>query len=78
MLILLALTAFAADYHVAQGGDDDDDGSSLYPWETLQHAADSVQAGDTVTVRPGTYSGFYLDASGTSGMPIPSRRSICS
>jgi parallel beta-helix repeat protein len=33
----------------------------MAPWRTLQKAANVVQAGDRVIVRPGTYVGFYLD-----------------
>ena len=39
-------------------------------WKTLQHAADKVHAGDTVTVLPGTYAGFNLFTSGTPDAPI--------
>jgi hypothetical protein len=40
------------------------------PWATLQHAADSVKAGDQVLVQPGVYAGFYLDRSGAAGSEI--------
>lgn len=37
-------------------GDDSNDGASeAQPWATIQHAADSVQAGQTVCIRAGTY-----------------------
>lgn len=35
-------------------------------WRTLQKAADTVQAGWTVRVRPGTYAGFRLTTGGSS------------
>jgi len=54
----------------ADGGDDGNDGSQGSPWATLQHAADTVSAGDTVIVLPGDYSGFMLQASGSPGSPI--------
>lgn len=38
--------AFAATYYVAPGGDDDNDGSSGAPWQTLQHAASTAGGGD--------------------------------
>jgi hypothetical protein len=40
-------------YYVALNGNDSASGSSSQPWQTLQHAADVVTAGDTVDVRVG-------------------------
>ena len=60
-------------YYVAppgDGGDDANPGSEFAPWATLQHAADSVVAGDTVIVRPGQYTGMMIQTSGTPGQPI--------
>jgi parallel beta-helix repeat protein len=59
-----------ATLFVATTGNDAADGSSANPWRTLQHAADAVNAGDTVIVRPGSYSGFYLDRDGTAANRI--------
>jgi Right handed beta helix region/Chitobiase/beta-hexosaminidase C-terminal domain len=42
-------------YYVSPSGSDSNNGSSATPWLTIQHAADSVKAGDTVYVRAGTY-----------------------
>src|SRR5260370_823201 len=41
-------------YFVSPTGNDNNAGTSLAPWLTLQHAADQVVAGDSVTVRAGT------------------------
>src|SRR5262245_37584424 len=49
-----------AAYVVAPYGADANDGSDAAPWQTLQHAALQVKAGDTVTIRPGKYRGFVL------------------
>lgn len=57
-------------YFVSPGGSDSGNGSADAPWRTLQHAADVVTAGDSVTVRAGRYSGFHLETSGTSSSPI--------
>jgi hypothetical protein len=57
-------------YYVAPDGDDTADGSEAAPWLTLQHAADSVVAGDTVVVRPGQYAGMHIQSSGTDGQWI--------
>jgi hypothetical protein len=56
--------------YVAPGGHDDGAGTELDPWATLQHAADAVQPGDTVIVRPGGYAGFHLQTSGAPGAPV--------
>lgn len=45
-----------ADYHVKTTGNDSNDGAEPTPWLTIQHAADTVVSGDTVTVWPGTYA----------------------
>lgn len=57
----------AATWYVAPGGNDGAAGSAVAPWETLQHAADTVSAGDTVMVAAGDYAGFDLRTSGTAG-----------
>ena len=79
LLLLILLLAAAAPSGTAQGGTyyvspaGSDQAAGTAPgtaWKTLQHAADSVGPGDTVIVLPGTYAGFNLTASGTSGAPI--------
>jgi uncharacterized repeat protein (TIGR01451 family) len=43
-------------YYVAPTGDDDlNPGTEILPWKTIQHAADTMVAGDTVYIRAGTY-----------------------
>jgi parallel beta-helix repeat protein len=54
-----------ATLFVATDGSDANDGTSAAPWRTLQHAADLVNPGDTIIVRAGNYTGFYLDRDGT-------------
>lgn len=54
----------------SKGGNDLSPGSFVLPWATLQKAADSVEPGDTVIVRPGDYTGFWLNRSGTQLAPI--------
>jgi parallel beta-helix repeat protein len=59
-------TALAKDYFVRPTGDDLGSGAAAAPWKTLQKAANTVAAGDTVTVANGTYAGFAChDKSGT-------------
>jgi len=59
--------AAAATYYVATTGSDTDPGSLTQPWRTIQKAANSVAAGDTVYIRGGTYIGRVILA--TSGTP---------
>lgn len=71
VMLLVATVARGADYWVKNGGSDGADGlSQATAWATLPHAADQVAAGDTVHVLDGSYQGFYLTTSGTSGAPI--------
>ena len=62
--------AAAETFHVAPTGSDTAPGTLAAPWRTVQHAADVVGPGDTVTVHAGTYLGFALDQSGTASAPI--------
>lgn len=45
-----------AVYYVAPTGADSNPGTAAYPWKTIQKAADSLTAGDTVYIRAGTYT----------------------
>jgi hypothetical protein len=44
------------NYYVSTSGSDSNPGSLSQPWRTIQHAANSVHAGDTVEVEAGTYN----------------------
>jgi parallel beta-helix repeat protein len=57
-------------YYVAMNGNDANSGSQSQPWKTLQKAASSARAGDTVVVRAGRYAGFQKNLQGASGAPI--------
>lgn len=63
-----------ARYYVAPAGSDEGPGTSRQPFRTLQKAADLAGAGDTVFVRPGTYTGgariVSLSRSGAPGRLI--------
>ena len=75
LLFLTGLSAFscqATNYYVSNSGLNSNSGVSLVDaFLTIQHAADTVVAGDTVFVENGVYAGFDLrNKSGTSGSPI--------
>lgn len=60
-LWLTALTTSAASasgttYYVAPNGNDSNPGTEANPWLTIQRAADTLQAGDTVYIKAGTYN----------------------
>lgn len=64
----------AMTFYVAPDGDDEvNDGSKQRPFRSLQAAADTVIAGDTVVVTPGSYDGFRLRGLGTEKKPITFR-----
>lgn len=75
--LFLTTIANAATYYVSPSGVDTNAGTSGAPWKTLQKAANTAVAGDTVIVRDGTYTDataanrvVFLSTSGTSTSPI--------
>jgi hypothetical protein len=55
-------------YVVATNGSDSNPGTPDKPWKTIQKAADTLKAGDTVYIRGGTYNErVVLKNSGSSG-----------
>jgi hypothetical protein len=66
------LPAFSGQhYYVSPQGNDTHPGSPGEPWRTIQHAADAVNPGDTVTVRAGAYKeAVSFSRSGTQEAPI--------
>jgi hypothetical protein len=48
--------SWATTYYVTTTGSNSADGSVGTPWLTIQHAADTMSAGDTVLVATGTYA----------------------
>ena len=71
-LILTNLDLQAATYFVAPppAGNDGNPGTNAAPFATIQHAADIVNPGDSVTVKPGTYVGAKFGRSGMVNSPI--------
>ena len=61
-------------YYVARDGNDSSDGSEEHPWLTIQKAADTVVAGDTVYIKEGVYTErVVVQHSGSSGESISYR-----
>ena len=59
------------EFHVAPTGSDAAPGTAGQPWKTLQHAADTARAGDTVYVHAGRYAEeVRFRRSGTVAAPI--------
>jgi hypothetical protein len=50
-----ACAGSGASYYVSPSGNDSNPGSQAQPWRTIQKAADTLLAGDTVYLRAGTY-----------------------
>ncbi|QDU26113.1 Cadherin domain protein [Anatilimnocola aggregata] len=59
-----------ATFYVSNAGSDTNNGSAATPWSSLQKAANVVNAGDTVIVRAGNYTGFELRRDGTASARI--------
>src|SRR5574337_1460678 len=74
MSVFLQASAFAATYYVnngAAGASDANPGTLNSSWLTIQHAADTAAAGDTVIVKPGIYpESIKLSRTGTATAPI--------
>jgi PKD repeat protein len=69
LLAGVAVSAGATDYYVATTGNNTNPGTSAEPWRTLQYAVDTIGPGDTILVQSGSYLGFHLNNSGSSGSP---------
>jgi len=58
-------------YYVSTEGENSNPGTKSEPWETIQHAIDSLRPGDTATVLPGTYrEKLEFNNSGKKDAPI--------
>lgn len=63
-------SSYAAMLYVDPTGLDTNPGTDASPWRTLQHAANTANAGDTVVVRAGVYVGAKFSRSGQAAAPI--------
>lgn len=65
-LIIASIHSDANTYYVSSSGNNSNSGQSpAAAFQTIQHAANLVSAGDTVNVLSGNYTGFTLTTSGT-------------
>jgi hypothetical protein len=55
LIMALSLAVFAREYHVAKGGNDNNDGSAEAPLLTIQMAANLAMPGDVIIVHQGVY-----------------------
>jgi hypothetical protein len=55
LLMSMGSVGLAGTYYVSTGGNDENPGSEARPLRTIQKAADTVRAGDTILVRGGLY-----------------------
>jgi hypothetical protein len=53
--VVLVLNLFAREYHVSMHGNNDNPGTSENPFQTISRASKVAWAGDTITVKAGTY-----------------------
>jgi hypothetical protein len=68
LLLVLVSWGQAADYYVSKSGSNSNPGTESQPWLTIQKAANTLTAGDTVYIKAGTYNERVVPQnSGTSG-----------
>ena len=68
---LQPVSAAVNTYYVAKNGSDHNPGTQAQPWLTIQKAANTIVAGDTVFVETGTYNEHVVPQnSGSSSNPI--------
>ena len=73
LIALIAIPTYAGFVYYVNGvsGNDASPGTQAAPWKTIQKAANTLQAGDTVIVSAGTYpERVTITRSGTSGSMI--------
>lgn len=70
---LFVASSTGQTFYVAPSGSDGNPGSFALPWATINKAAQTMLPGQSVYVRDGTYTGVYVNRSGTPGKPISFR-----
>jgi parallel beta-helix repeat protein len=68
ILVLTVASGYGAEYFVSKTGNDANPGTEAQPWKTIQKAANTLVAGDTVYIKAGTYNERVIPQnSGTAG-----------
>ncbi len=71
LVLFCAVGVFGGTYYVSPAGSDSSPGTEAQPWATVQKAANTLNAGDTVLIRNGTYPELVnITRSGAEGQPI--------
>jgi parallel beta-helix repeat protein len=71
LLALVSSAANASEWWVAPSGSDTAAGTQAAPFRTIQHGADTANAGDTVWIADGTYrESVTVSRSGTASAPL--------
>ncbi len=72
--VTLSIPLFGGTYYVAPVGSDGSAGTSLQPWATFERAWQTIQPGDTLVLKDGTYyQSLEPPLGGTSAAPITIR-----
>ena len=71
ILLIFSFSIYANTYYVATSGSDTNPGTETQPWASIQKAANTLMAGDTVFIKAGTYhERVIIQNSGTSNHHI--------
>ncbi len=71
LLVIISFANYANTFYVATNGNDTNLGTEIQPWKTIQKAANTLIAGDTVFIKAGIYNErITLQNSGTSNHNI--------
>ncbi len=71
MVAVMCAVTEGAEYYLSPDGDDEAAGTREAPWQTLERASETADAGDTVILLPGRYEGQLRPVnSGTADAPI--------
>jgi parallel beta-helix repeat protein len=70
IILLFILSAKSSTYYVSVSGDNSGDGNYSSPWRTIQYGISHLNAGDSLLVLAGSYTGFYVNINGNESQRI--------